>query len=93
MLPVPLCACSLSSCLHATISLVCMLPTLLPTFVTPIRAYSNASALWLGMRPADIFVFVFLPPFLYDLSSRIDFYMLKKVSVCRHASTSVLQCT
>jgi hypothetical protein len=40
---------------------------------------SNASALWLGMRPADIFVFVFLPPFLLDLAVRIDWYMLKKV--------------
>ena len=40
---------------------------------------SNASALWLGMRPADIFVFVFLPPFLLDVAVRIDFFMLKKV--------------
>lgn len=32
---------------------------------------SNASALWLGMRPADIFVYVFLPPFLLDLSVRV----------------------
>ncbi len=39
---------------------------------------SNAVALWLGMRPADIFVYVFLPPFLLDLSVRIDFFMLKK---------------
>ncbi|GIM04957.1 hypothetical protein Vretimale_9399, partial [Volvox reticuliferus] len=41
---------------------------------------SNAVMLWLGMRPADIFVFVFLPPFLLDLSVRIDFFMLKKVA-------------
>eukprot|EP00798_Chlamydomonas_sp_ICE-L_P011080 gene11080-18689_t len=41
----------------------------------------NASALWLGMRPADIFVYVFLPPFLLDLSVRIDYYLFKKVLV------------
>jgi hypothetical protein len=40
---------------------------------------SNASALWLGMRPADIFVFVFLPPFLLDSAVRLDFFMFKKV--------------
>ena len=41
----------------------------------------NASSLWLGMRPADIFVYVFLPPFLLDLAVRIDFFMLKKRAV------------
>lgn len=40
---------------------------------------SNAVSLWLGMRPSDIFVYVFFPPFLLDLASRLDFYMLKKV--------------
>lgn len=43
---------------------------------------SNAVVLWLGMRPSDIFVYVFFPPFLLDLSTRLDFYMLKKVCVC-----------
>ena len=33
------------------------------------------------MRPADIFVYVFLPPFLFDLAVRIDFFMLKKRSI------------
>ncbi|KAL6750873.1 Sodium/hydrogen exchanger family-domain-containing protein [Haematococcus lacustris] len=42
---------------------------------------SNAVNLWLGMRPADIFVFVFLPPFLLDLAVRIDFFKLKKMIV------------
>ncbi|KAG2448639.1 hypothetical protein HYH02_006526 [Chlamydomonas schloesseri] len=41
---------------------------------------SNAVMLWLGMRPADIFVFVFLPPFLLDLSVRVDYFLLKKVA-------------
>ncbi len=40
---------------------------------------SNAASLWLGMRPADIFVYVFLPPFLLDAAVRADFFMLKKV--------------
>ena len=42
---------------------------------------SNASSLWLGMRPADIFVYVFLPPFLLDLAVRIDYFMLKKRAI------------
>eukprot|EP00955_Chlamydomonas_euryale_P047109 353590-Chlamydomonas_euryale.AAC.4 len=42
---------------------------------------SNASSLWLGMRPADIFVYIFLPPFLLDVSVRIDFYVLKRMLV------------
>lgn len=48
--------------------------------------------LWLGMRPADIFVFVFLPPFLLDLAVRIDFYMLKKniVNIMFMAFTMVI---
>lgn len=49
--------------------------------LTPAKTHvsrSNASSLWLGMRPADIFVFVFLPPFLVDLAVRIDYFMLKK---------------
>lgn len=45
---------------------------------------SNAVSLWLGMRPSDIFVYVFFPPFLLDLASRIDFYMLKKVRCDRN---------
>lgn len=55
---------------------------------------NNAVNLWLGMRPADIFVFVFLPPFLLDLAVRIDFFMLKKVRHLRrhkhtHSSSSM----
>ncbi len=52
---------------------------------------SNAVALWLGMRPADVFVFVFLPPFLLDLSVRIDYFMLNKAS--RPAATRLHKCT
>ena len=48
-------------------------------FYYNLQHVSNAVALWLGMRPADIFVYVFLPPFLLDLSVRIDYFMFKKV--------------
>lgn len=43
---------------------------------------SNAVVLWLGLRPADIFVYIFLPPLLMDSALRIDFFTLKKV--CKH---------
>ncbi|KAG1661624.1 hypothetical protein FOA52_002854 [Chlamydomonas sp. UWO 241] len=43
--------------------------------------FSNASALWLGMRPADIFVYIFLPPFLLDLAVRINWYVLKRMLI------------
>ena len=43
--------------------------------------FSNASALWLGMRPSDIFVYIFLPPFLLDAAVRLDFYKLKRMMV------------
>ena len=39
----------------------------------------NAIALWLGIRPADVFVFVFLPPLLLYDAARSDFFMLRKV--------------
>ncbi|KAG1668999.1 hypothetical protein FOA52_000592 [Chlamydomonas sp. UWO 241] len=43
--------------------------------------FSNASALWLGMRPADIFVYAFLPPFLLDAAVRINWYVLKRTLI------------
>lgn len=42
---------------------------------------SNAVALWLGLRPADVFAYVFLPPLLMDSALRIDFFMLRKVCI------------
>ena len=30
------------------------------------------------MKPPDIFVYIFLPPFLFDAAIKIDFFMLKK---------------
>eukprot|EP01025_Chloroclados_australasicus_P022893 TRINITY_DN23409_c1_g1_i7.p1 TRINITY_DN23409_c1_g1~~TRINITY_DN23409_c1_g1_i7.p1 ORF type:complete len:1503 (-),score=153.99 TRINITY_DN23409_c1_g1_i7:350-4858(-) len=40
---------------------------------------SNGAAIWLNMRPADIFFYAFLPPLLLDSSIRIDFFTFKKV--------------
>lgn len=42
----------------------------------PIR---NALALWLGIEPADLFLYIFLPPMLLDAAVRIDYFLLKKV--------------
>ena len=41
---------------------------------------SNASAMWMGMNPPDIFLYIFLPPLLLDNASRIEFFMFRKVT-------------
>lgn len=41
---------------------------------------SNASAMWMGMNPPDIFLYIFLPPLLLDSASRIEFFMFRKVN-------------
>ncbi|EIE21844.1 hypothetical protein COCSUDRAFT_56295 [Coccomyxa subellipsoidea C-169] len=41
----------------------------------------NAFALFLGVEPADIFLYVFLPPILFDAAVRIDYYVFKKMIV------------
>ena len=35
-------------------------------------------ALWLGVEPADLLLYVFLPPILLDSAARIDFFVFKK---------------
>jgi hypothetical protein len=40
--------------------------------------FSNASALWLGLDPPDIFFYVLLPPLLLDAAVRLDWC----VAVC-----------
>lgn len=40
---------------------------------------SNAITLWLGIKPADVFLYVFLPPLLLDSAVRTDFFTFKKV--------------
>lgn len=41
---------------------------------------SNGTSLWLGIEPADIFLYVFLPPLLLDSTVRTDYFTFKKVS-------------
>lgn len=40
---------------------------------------SNAIVLWLGIRPADVFLYVFLPPLLLDSAVRMDYFVFRKV--------------
>lgn len=40
---------------------------------------SNGTTLWLGIEPADIFLYVFLPPLLLDSTVRTDYFTFKKV--------------
>ena len=40
----------------------------------------NGIALWLGIRPYELFFYIFLPPILLDAAIRIDFFLFKKVS-------------
>lgn len=42
---------------------------------------SNAIAHWLGMTPADLFLYIFLPPLLLDSSVRTDYFVFKKVGL------------
>lgn len=44
-----------------------------------LRQLSNASAMWMGMNPPDIFLYIFLPPLLLDSAARIEFFMFRKV--------------
>ena len=39
----------------------------------------NALSLWLGITPADVFLYVFLPPLLMYDAARIDYFLLRKV--------------
>lgn len=40
-------------------------------------------ALWLGVEPADLLLYVFLPPILLDSAARIDFFVFKKARPAR----------
>ena len=45
---------------------------------------SNSVAHWLGMTPADLFLYMFLPPLLLDSAVRTDYFIFKKVRLrCR----------
>ena len=39
-------------------------------------------ALWLGVEPPDLLLYVFLPPILLDSAARIEFFVFKKVHAC-----------
>ncbi|DBA77107.1 hypothetical protein WJX77_005031 [Trebouxia sp. C0004] len=39
----------------------------------------NGIAIWLGIEPADLFLYIFLPPMLVDSAVRIDFYIFRKM--------------
>lgn len=39
----------------------------------------NGIAIWLGIQPADLFLYIFLPPMLVDAAVRIDFFIFRKV--------------
>ncbi len=42
----------------------------------------DAQALWLGVEPPDLLLYVFLPPILLDSAARIDFFVFKKARAC-----------
>ena len=48
----------------------------IPFNLGPVR---NALALWLGIEPADLFLYIFLPPMLLDAAVRMDYFLFKKV--------------
>ena len=39
----------------------------------------NSIAWWLGIRPYELFLYVFLPPLLLDAAVRIDWFLFKRV--------------
>lgn len=51
------------------------------TYKFNMRQLSNGTAIWLGIEPPDLFIFVILPPLLVDSALRIDFFMFRKVMV------------
>ena len=41
----------------------------------------NGIAIWLGIEPADLFLYIFLPPMLVDSAVRIDYFIFRKVCI------------
>ncbi|KAL3155128.1 Son of sevenless 1, variant 2 [Trebouxia sp. C0009 RCD-2024] len=39
----------------------------------------NGIAIWLGIQPADLFLYIFLPPMLVDAAVRIDYFIFRKM--------------
>lgn len=46
-------------------------------------------ALWLGVEPADLLLYVFLPPILLDSAARIDFFVFKKARPARQIDAEI----
>jgi hypothetical protein len=42
---------------------------------------SNAFAIWLSISPADLFLYIFLPPLLLDSAVRMEWFIFQKVPV------------
>jgi hypothetical protein len=45
---------------------------------------SNAFAIWLSISPADLFLYIFLPPLLLDSAVRMEWFIFQKVPVSPH---------
>lgn len=68
---------------HAQHAIILPLPLVPPPFPSP-GHFSNALTLFLGIKPAPLFFFLFLPPLLLDSAVRIDYFIFKRVSgICR----------
>jgi hypothetical protein len=50
--------------------------------------FSNALTLWLGIKPAPLFFFLFLPPLLLDSAARIDYFVFKRVRECARTAAA-----
>ena len=49
-------------------------------FPVNLGRFGNSLAIWLGIRPADLLLYTFLPPMLLDAAMRIDFFLFQKVT-------------
>lgn len=59
----------------------CATGAALQTIAFPLNMgrFGNSLAIWLGIRPADLLLYTFLPPMLLDAAMRIDFFLFSKV--------------
>ena len=48
-------------------------------FPINLRQWGNALAIWLGIKPSDLFLYIFLPPMLLDAAIRISYFHFRKV--------------
>ena len=83
----------MSGTFHLLISVVLLTGGMCQGIAFPVNLgrFGNSFALFLGVQPADIFLYVFLPPILFDAAVRIDFYVFKKVAF--PSSSIAVDCT